>query len=732
MDKTGQTEAGAKEETNVAVSAFTHLQYTEDFGFQSSLFHIPDFPVPFSRFEHLPVGDRMAAAAANWVSIDAHPWVISILRDGYQLEFDSKPELVCRPDPFYLPLSADQQLILDEEMNKFITGHVIEPVLDLDSPGFYSPLFLRPKTDSGWRIIINISALNRHLVYKRFRMETINTVRQSLKKGMVAFTLDLSSAYNHVPIHPASRKYLRFFWKNQPYQFRSLPFGLSVAPQLFSLIVSQVARFFHRQGVPSHFYLDDWQFFEWLRRLLVANQPAILSTIQHLGWIINFKKSELDIVPRSIYIGGDFHLDTGLVSPTEKRWSKIQSLVPAFCALQEARASHWASILGVLTSVQDLTFLGRLQLRLLQYHLNTHWTDRQDLSVLIPITEECKEFLSWWLDYDHVMVGVPFQPPPAQVTLFTDSSNIGFGASLDNLHFSGVWSASQQAHHINYLEMLCVQLALHHFVAHLAGKSVLVATDNSTVVCYLNKQSGTRSWSLHTLTYDILLWCFNHQVVLRSRHIPGRLNVIADQLSRSGQILPTEWMLHSTVFQAVCRLWETPHVDMFATQFTKKLPNYYSPVPDPACLGVDALSQNWDSLVGYAFPPPSLIPLILNKLETHQHCTLIIIIPLWERKHWFVQLLGLLTDLPRQLPVFPKLLKQPHKPIFHLEPQNMKLHVCRLSSSTSLTKAFRLQLQKKWPTKLGHLQMACTKSTGPNTLFGVYQGVSIHSLPLYQ
>ena len=40
----------------------------------------------------------------------------------------------------------------------------------------------------------------------------------------------LSDAYLHFPIHPNSRKYLRFCHRSQVFQFTSLPFGLATAP----------------------------------------------------------------------------------------------------------------------------------------------------------------------------------------------------------------------------------------------------------------------------------------------------------------------------------------------------------------------------------------------------------------------------------------------------------------------------------------------------------------------
>ena len=63
---------------------------------------------------------------------------------------------------------------------------------------------------------------------------------------------------------------------------------------------------------------------------------------------------------------------------------------------------------------------------------------------------------------------------------------------------------------------------------------------------------GMKSGSLCALLWRILSWCTRQQVTLRARHIPGRLNVIADKLSRLGQTIQTEWSLHPEVFQAVC------------------------------------------------------------------------------------------------------------------------------------------------------------------------------------
>ena len=134
-----------------------------------------------------------------------------------------------------------------------------------------------------------------------------------------------------------------------------------------------------------------------------------------------------------------------------------------------------------------------------------------------------------------------------------------------------------------------------------------------------------KSGSLCALLWRILSWCTRQQVTLRARHIPGWLNVIADKLSRLGQTIQTEWSLHPAVFQAVCARWHQPKVDLFATRFNNKLPQFVSPVPDPQAWAVDALSLSWEDLDPYAFPPAAILGKVVEKLQDYP-CNRIILI----------------------------------------------------------------------------------------------------------
>ena len=100
--------------------------------------------------------------------------------------------------------------------------------------------------------------------------------------------------------------------------------------------------------------------------------------------------------------------------------------------------------------------------------------------------------------------------------IFTDASKEGWGAHLNERIARGSWSVPESKLHINYLELKAVFLALKEFQDLCVDKIVLVATDNTTVVSYINKEGGMRSGPLCALLWRILTWCTQRQVTLKA------------------------------------------------------------------------------------------------------------------------------------------------------------------------------------------------------------------------
>ena len=96
----------------------------------------------------------------------------------------------------------------------------------------------------------------------------------------------------------------------------------------------------------------------------------------------------------------------------------------------------------------------------------------------------------WWMDKENLVKGAPLRVPPPDLFLFTDASHLGWGGHLDHHHAAGKWSTLHQQHHINWLELQAVFLSLQKFEKVVINHSVLVNTDNTTVVAYINKMGG--------------------------------------------------------------------------------------------------------------------------------------------------------------------------------------------------------------------------------------------------
>ena len=134
-----------------------------------------------------------------------------------------------------------------------------------------------------------------------------------------------------------------------------------------------------------------------------------------------------------------------------------------------------------------------------------------------------------------------------------------------------------------------------------------MASDNTTVVSYLNKQGATHSLEmcLNDLAPDGILQPQGNFAAGLTH--PGLSECNSRQFFMQGQN-QTEWSLYPKIFQLICQIWHRPMVDMFATKMNNKVPLYVSLVPDPNAMAVDVLNISWEALDGYAFCPIALIP----------------------------------------------------------------------------------------------------------------------------
>ena len=107
------------------------------------------------------------------------------------------------------------------------------------------------------------------------------------------------------------------------YQFTALPFRISTAPWLFTKIVRVVKTLFHLNGSSLFQYLNDWLGDALSQAEAHSRSDLLIKLCHHLGFLINFNKSEL--IPMEVFdfVGIHFNLHLGKAFITEKNLAKV-------------------------------------------------------------------------------------------------------------------------------------------------------------------------------------------------------------------------------------------------------------------------------------------------------------------------------------------------------------------------------------------------------------------------
>ena len=484
--------------------------------------------------------------------------------------------------------SKDQALA--DCIQSLLSKNAIERVENVKSLRFYSRLFLVPKPHQRWRPVIDLNRLNTFLHVEKFKMETPESIRTSLIPGESVSSIDLSDSYLHIPIHPNSRKYLRFCHRSQVFQFTSLPFGLATAPQVFTMIVKEVKLMALSRGLRLHQYLDDWLIRSQSQEEALVNTQAVVDLTQSLGWIINQEKSELNSSQVFSFLIYEYHLDSALVKPTQERWLKLQDLILRLKSKHVLTARCLMSLIGLLASTEKI---GALEISSVTGQPPS--LDRVHFCTPGLVAESCK----------HDEKRGPPSQRPQYPTLYRHLKR-RLGRSLRTKFYKGsvVRSGEKATHKCPTVEG--------GFTGPPKVQGPVSKPNSSNGNGQLNSGSLHKQTRRNSLSGDVCAPVEDHDMVPSLSHnIESKTHSrVTECDGRPIQVQPSAVngvVTASTGFQrddSSCR--PVCHLKL-------KLPLYMSPIPDPKAWDIDALNINWMGLTTYAYPPTALLHRVIQK-----------------------------------------------------------------------------------------------------------------------
>lgn len=443
--------------------------------------------------------------------LDTFPNVITTKLGCCKLiEYDIEltDEIPVRTPPY--KLTPPKMEVMRECIQKLLDDDVIEP----STSPYCSPCFLVPKPGGQSRLVVDFRKVNQKVKYEAIPIPDLATAFSWFRGAKYYATIDLNSAYNQLCLSKRCRKYTAFAPPYNLYQYKRIPFGLSVGGCVLCRCLDSIFHDLKFKCLVN--FIDDIVVFSDTFEGLMENLYEVFRRLEKAGFTVN--PAKLKIAVQEIkYLG--HRISYNSVRIDENRIKPIRDFEPPTTPKGIAR---FIGMVGFHARfIENFAELAAPLNKLRRKNVPYEWGDDQQISF-----EKLKEAI--------------ISPPVLQIPDFSkrfvlqcDASCNAIGSCLLQ-EFEGTrlpiayasrsLTSCEKKYSIFELECLSAVTFMEHFREFLEHTKFLLETDNQALAWLLGhpRQLGRIG------RWVIRIMSFNFEVA----HIRGTENVIADCLSR--------------------------------------------------------------------------------------------------------------------------------------------------------------------------------------------------------
>ncbi|KAM9955095.1 hypothetical protein ACTFIW_008759 [Dictyostelium discoideum] len=220
--------------------------------------------------------------------------------------------------------------------------------------------------------------------------------------------------------------------KGSHYRWKTMPFGLSTAPRIFTMLLRPVLRMWRDINISVIAYLDDLLIVGSTKEECLSNLKKTMDLLVKLGFKLNLEKSVLEPTQSITFLGLQIDsVSMKLLVPKEKKKSVIKE-IRNFLKLDCCSPRKLAGLKGKLIALKDAVIPFRLYTRRTnKFHSQCLTLANGDWDQSFPIPQDVKSEISHWLTVLNQCNGKEISLFPSyDYVLTTDASESGAGATL--------------------------------------------------------------------------------------------------------------------------------------------------------------------------------------------------------------------------------------------------------------------------------------------------------------
>ena len=470
-------------------------------------------------------------------------YILSGIESGFRIGFKHSNRTL-KPARKNMKSTDEHPEVVDAYLQIEVSRNRVVHLPPASLPWFQPSAFGVIHKPGKWRLIVDLSSPEGHSVNDSIAREhcsiayistddIANTVLQ-LGRGSLLAKADVKEAFRTVPVAPQDRLLLAMQWKGELFVDKVLPFGLRSVPIIFTAVADALEWIVRHQGVPHIFhYVDDF---------IIVGKPESLDCGMHLSTLLQTCESlgvpiapEKCEGPLSVLTVLGIEIDTDLMQlrlPTDKLARLFQSL-SEWRHRKSCTKRELLSLLGTLHHAARVIRPGRAFVR----RIIDLSTTRHHMEARIRLNRELRSDVEWWFQLSSSWNGVSILAPiranaPDGFVTSDASGGWGCGAFCGSEWFQLRWDSHVAPLHITIKELLPIVVAVAIWGNRWSGLTIQANCDNMAVVHIIRSHHSKDPTAMHLLRCLALLEC-SFQFTLVSKHVPGKLNDIADALSRN-------------------------------------------------------------------------------------------------------------------------------------------------------------------------------------------------------